>query len=125
MTAYGPRSMRKMTPQGKPRGRAKCHCGKQARGQGLCSLHYQQAKRDGTIKIVQPHRRMRDVPITEEKQARGLTREELRDDMSGERCRCGLRLPCNDCLPKTAAEFVAKRMTATSNWVIGPLTGEE
>jgi hypothetical protein len=33
-----------------------------------------------------------------------------RVDASGERCRCGLRLPCEDCLPTTAVEFVARRM---------------
>lgn len=124
MTAYGPRSMRKMVPQGKPRGRSFCHCGRPAKGQGLCNKHYQSAMKEGKIRVVQPHRRMREISVTEERQ-RGLTREELRDDMSGERCRCGLRLPCNDCLPKTAAEFIVKRMTARSNWVIGPLTGEE
>jgi hypothetical protein len=29
-------------------------------------------------------------------------------DMSGERCRCGLRLPCNDCIP-TSQQLAAAR----------------
>lgn len=31
-------------------------------------------------------------------------------DRSGTRCRCGLRLPCDDCLPRDAATFAALRM---------------
>lgn len=27
------------------------------------------------------------------------------DDLSGARCRCGLRLPCNNCLPTTAVAW--------------------
>jgi hypothetical protein len=113
--------MRKMVPQGTPRGRALCHCGERVQGQGLCKKHYQMARRDGTIKIIQPHHRMRRAPLTEG----GLTRDELRDDMSGPRCRCGLRLPCNDCLPRTLGEFIRQRMQAPSNWITGPRTGEE
>lgn len=31
-------------------------------------------------------------------------------DMSGARCRCGLRLPCNDCLPVHLDQFMTERM---------------
>lgn len=31
-----------------------------------------------------------------------------RDDMSGDRCKCGLRLPCNDCIP-TARDYAESR----------------
>lgn len=47
-----------------------------------------------------------------------LTHEDLKDDTSGERCRCGLRLPCNDCLPDNAVEFMQTRMRATSLWPV-------
>lgn len=33
-------------------------------------------------------------------------------DTSGEKCRCGLRLPCFDCLPSTATEYAFTRMYA-------------
>ena len=121
---YGPRSRRKMVPQGNPRGRTLCHCGQPVQGQGLCKHHYQIARREGKLRIIQPHYRMREISVTEERQA-ALTRDELIDDMSGARCRCGLRLPCNDCLPRTAVEFMEKRMQARSNWITGPLTGED
>lgn len=29
--------------------------------------------------------------------------DDSRDDMSGERCRCGLRLPCNNCIYRSVA----------------------
>ncbi len=41
------------------------------------------------------------------------------DDTSGERCKCGLRLPCNDCLPATATEYAFTRMYAPNNWPEG------
>lgn len=31
-------------------------------------------------------------------------------DTSGARCRCGLRLPCNDCTATNAADHAANRM---------------
>ncbi len=31
------------------------------------------------------------------------------DDMTGERCRCGLRLPCNDCIPTSATYYAQQR----------------
>lgn len=37
------------------------------------------------------------------------------DDMSGERCRCGLRLPCLNCLPRSAAELAQQRRSHYSD----------
>jgi hypothetical protein len=33
----------------------------------------------------------------------------------GARCRCGLRLPCGDCLPVRLHEFMEQRMSKESN----------
>lgn len=57
---------------------------------GLCTACYQYQMRNGTLKRVQG--------------------ETMFIDRSGAKCRCGLRLPCNDCLPKTATEFAFARM---------------
>jgi hypothetical protein len=40
----------------------------------------------------------------------GSCNDDGEDDLSGARCgRCGLRLPCNDCLPTSAAAFATNR----------------
>ena len=57
---------------------------------GLCNRCYQKAKKNGMIKTV-------DLNFN-------------RIDTSGERCRCGLRLPCFDCLPEHLHEFIEQRM---------------
>jgi hypothetical protein len=36
------------------------------------------------------------------------------------RCRCGLLLPCNDCLPTSAVEHIERRMYAGSDPVLPP-----
>jgi hypothetical protein len=105
----------------------------------MCSLHFTRTWRQKNVPPgvdVNDYRKkpsgdLRGIKVEKE---RHLTRDELRDDMSGERCpRCTLRLftaeelknkRCNDCLPNTAAEFAAQRMQVQSNNPTYPDQGE-
>jgi hypothetical protein len=42
-----------------------------------------------------------------------------RDGLYLPRCRCGLLLPCNDCLPTNAVDFAAQRMAHLPTCVTG------
>lgn len=57
---------------------------------GLCNRCYQKATRAGAIATVD------------------LNFNRIHTD--GARCRCGLRLPCFDCLPAHLHEFIEQRM---------------
>lgn len=43
------------------------------------------------------------------------------DDTTGERCRCGLRLPCNNCLPTAAELATARKGHYSDDAVVGDM----
>jgi hypothetical protein len=63
-----------------------------ARTRGRCPPCYQKDRRNGKFEITKVD---------------GI---DTALDMSGARCKCGLRLPCNDCIAGTAADFAMNRM---------------
>ena len=65
-------------------------------GKRRCNEHLEKAKICAAVRV--PGR----------KYVRRTKNDDGIDDMSGERCRCGLRLPCNKCLP-TLRELVEAR----------------
>ncbi len=71
-------------------------CGRPLKCKGLCNPCYMRAVHSGEL----------------EPNSHG----DAAHDMSGERCKCGLRLPCNDCLPPNAAEHAETRMYRESTW---------
>lgn len=73
------------------------YCDKPVHAQERCAAHYIAARRSGSVVT---------APRTK------LQHSDFKVDMSGPRCRCGLRLPCNDCLPSTATEYAFTRMYA-------------
>lgn len=81
-------------------------CDKPAVTRGRCHKHYKLALVSGELE-----KRDHSWKASE--------RFDGRDDPSGEKCTCGLRLPCNDCLPKTATEYAFTRMYAPNNWPEG------
>jgi hypothetical protein len=55
--------------------------------------------------------------------ARVYTEAQARAFAELPRCRCGLLLPCDDCLPATAVEFQAQRMYGGSDLVPPDVSG--
>ena len=72
-----------------------CECGRPVHSVGMCGTCYQRRRRGH-----QTRRHTTDGDI----------------DTSGERCRCGLRLPCNECLPTNIIDHIESRMAKQSNW---------
>lgn len=86
--------------------KAKCACGRDVHSRGKCYRCYRRAIDRGEMQLVAPHKvsPMFDGVI----------------DTSGERCKCGLRKPCNDCLPTSIVQYM-ERMDRPSNWPERPV----
>lgn len=95
-------SQRRRIPVGRP-----CSfggCDRVIQGRGLCASHLQQRRAGKRLHPVQ----IRGDYMLDHATAGDYERIE-REMLDGTRCKCGLSLPCNDCLPPTIDAYAEKR----------------